>query len=103
MLTKQNEYEVNNNLELYFTQTVDQGRVRMQPLVVMYDTLVFTANVLAWTSVTVAEVVYTGLYGLFALLSRFAVVAVPVLGKVLEGTFYGALQVLEVLLNVSII
>ena len=65
----------------------------------MFDTLVFTAEVLLWSAVKVAELVYIVLYHLV-----FSVIAgaVPLLGKVILGLFYVVANVLEVLLNVSV-
>lgn len=66
--------------------------------ILVFDAVVFAADVLLWAVFSVVEVVFTALYNLLVFLVSLTVVAAPVL---LEGIAYGAVQLLEVLVNVS--
>jgi hypothetical protein len=72
------------------------------PLAVVFNTLAFAANVLLFTLATVAELSYLVLFNFFHLALHLTLVVIPVLGKVLEGLFSVAIQVVVILNNVSI-
>jgi hypothetical protein len=71
------------------------------PLAVVFNTLAFAANVLLFTLATVAELSYLVLFNFFHLALYLTSVVIPVLGKVLEGFFSVAIQVVVILNNVS--